>query len=68
MDKFFNIDDNPDMGLNNKICEKKDYYCKTHRVYLSKEDVEMKSCLKKQSFDMLGVKTCSWLIKIEKAG
>lgn len=60
---FLTVDHHEDMGLNNTICEQKDYYCKSHRVFLSKEDVEKKGCLKKSSFDMLEQKPCSWLEK-----
>lgn len=57
-------DDDSSMGLNNTICESKDYYCKAHRVYLSKEDVKKKKCMCKPTFDMISERPCQWLEKI----
>lgn len=63
---FLNIDDNPDMGLNNTICTDKAYFCKSKRVYLSEDDMKNKKCLCKPTMDMIGVRTCAWLVKLEK--
>ena len=61
------IDDNKYMGLNNKICESRDYFCKAKKVWLSKEDVKRKNCMEKPaSYDMLSVKRCHYLVKVER--
>lgn len=54
------------IGLNNKICENPQYYCKIHLVYLSAEDVKRKKCLCKPTFDMIGTTTCKSLISIDE--
>lgn len=59
------IDDHPDMGLNNTICEHKDYFCQSHRVYLSTEDVRRKKCLCKPTFDMISTQRCPKLKEVD---
>ena len=54
------------IGLDNKICENPEYYCKIHLVYLSSEDVERKKCLCKPSFDMIGTHRCKSLMTIDE--
>lgn len=54
---------NPKMGLHNKICKNPIYWCRLHRVWLSREDVIKKHCVKKPTFDMIGTKVCGNLEK-----
>ena len=61
---FKTIDDDPDMGLGNKKCLQKDYYCGSHRVYLSEEDVKIKKCLCKPDVNMIGYHVCPNLKKM----
>ena len=61
---YLTIDDNESMGLNNTICTEKDYFCKSHRVFLSENDVSNKGCLCKLTFDMISTKRCAWLVKL----
>lgn len=63
--KRLTIDDDPHMGLNNKVCEDIKYYCKSKRVYLSEEDAKKKRCLCKPTFDMIGVRRCAWLEEVK---
>lgn len=63
---FKTIDDDPDMGLGNKKCLQKDYYCGSHRVYLSEEDVKIKKCLCKPDVNMIGYHVCPNLKKMEE--
>lgn len=65
-EKFKTIDDDPDMGLGNKKCLQKDYYCGSHRVYLSEEDVKRKKCLCKPDVDMIGFHICPNLKNMEE--
>lgn len=62
--EFQTIQNNPDMGLNNTICVQKDYFCKRHKVFMSKEDVAMKKCLKKATFDMMSTYQCPYIVKV----
>lgn len=63
--EYKTINDAPHMGLNNKICKDPQFYCKSKRIYLSKEDAEQKGCFKKLSPDMMEYKRCNWLISSE---
>ena len=56
---------NPKMGLFNKTCKNPVYWCRSHEVYLSPEDVEKKKCLHKSTFDMIGQRICGNLEKVE---
>lgn len=62
--KYLNKNDDPAMGLNNTICTDKKYYCRTHMVYLSEEDVKTKKCMCKPTFDMISFTSCKWLEKV----
>lgn len=62
------INNHPDMGLENKICEFKDYFCTYHQVYLSTEDVRRKKCLNKPTFDMLGTYKCPHIRQVDEEG
>lgn len=48
----------PYMGLYNKICKNPTYWCRLHQVWLSEEDVKMKQCECKQTFDMISTYRC----------
>ena len=61
------IDDNKYMGLDNKICKKRDYFCKSKRVWLSEADVKRKACMEKPyTYDMLSAKRCPYLVDAKK--
>ncbi len=60
--KFITAMQNPDAGLNNSTCTKKDYFCNYHKVYMSKADVEKKGCLRRQTFDMLSTRRCNYCL------
>lgn len=62
------IEDHKYMGLDNQICFHPAYFCRSHRVYLSNEDVERKHCMTKPTFDLMGTKVCSSLEKITAEG
>lgn len=62
MGKYLIADEkNPFMGLNNRICRKPIYWCRTHRVWLSDEDVGRKSCMAKPDYNMIGTHRCGCL-------
>lgn len=52
------IDDNPKMGLNNKLCEKPYAFCEIKRVWLSEEDVEVKKCFHRPTIDFIAEEKC----------
>lgn len=52
------------LGLNNKPCCNPVYYCTSHQIYLSEEDIIFKKCLCKPSFDMISVNRCKSLLSI----
>ena len=54
---------NPYMGLNNKVCKEPVYWCKNHKIWLSEEDVTLKHCKEKPTFDLLGVSKCNGLVE-----
>lgn len=54
------------IGLNNTVCENPVYFCKSHLVYLSAEDVEKKRCMNKPTFDMISTRPCNWLVTIDE--
>lgn len=54
------------MGLNNQLCSDPKYYCKNHLIYMSDKDVELKKCLYKPTFDMIGTTRCRSLITAEE--
>lgn len=56
---------NPYMGLNNKVCQKPAYWCRLHRVWLSKEDVRRRRCREKEDYNMIGTHRCRNLEKRE---
>ena len=53
------------MGLNNQPCTAPRYYCTSHQIYLSEEDIKKKKCLCKPSFDMISTSKCNSLLTIE---
>ncbi|MEE1256277.1 MAG: hypothetical protein UHN47_07165 [Lachnospiraceae bacterium] len=53
------------IGLNNQPCINPVYYCTSHQIYLSDEDVKKKKCLCKPSFDMISTSKCNSLLTIE---
>ena len=59
-------DTNIKMGLNNTVCNNPKYFCMSHKIYLSPEDVQEKHCLQKMSADMLSTQKCRWLIETDK--
>lgn len=56
---------NRKMGLNNTICENPAYWCRLHKVWLSKEDTEKKTCLNKLTADMITTYRCHNLVNVE---
>lgn len=57
---------NEKMGLNNKICENPAYWCKSHRIWLSEDDVKLKNCKEKPTMDMIGKNRCNSLVPVEE--
>ena len=57
---------NPKGGLNNTICENPAYWCKSHQVWLTEEDVERKKCTCRPTFDMIGVEKCNSLTPVSE--
>lgn len=53
-------------GLNNQNCQNPKYYCKSHQVYLSDDDVRKKKCLAKMTPDMISTCRCNWLLTIDE--
>lgn len=53
-------EDNPSMGLYNRICTKPAGICRSKNVLLSKEDIENKQCLNKpiRDCDIPGFEVC----------
>ena len=62
MQQYKTIEDNPAMGLNNKICQNRVYFCNYHKVYMSQEDVDKEGCQRRQTFDMMSTYKCSYLL------
>lgn len=60
-EKYKTVDSNKSMGLNNKPCLSKDYFCGLKRVWLSNNDVENKHCKCKPTFDMISTYRCPYL-------
>lgn len=56
---------NPYMGLNNTVCKNPVFWCKIHNVWLSEEDIKLKKCMCKPTFDMMGSIRCGGLAKRE---
>lgn len=54
---------NPQMGLDNEICEKPKYWCRLHQVWLSEEDADRKHCKCKPTLDLISTRRCSNLEK-----
>jgi len=54
------------IGLDNKECKTPKYYCKSHNIYLSEEDVNKKKCLCKLTPDMISERKCNWLMTIQE--
>lgn len=54
---------NPNMGLNNKLCNDPKYWCRLHRVWLSEADVKRKHCKEKPDMYMIENRYCSNLVK-----
>lgn len=54
------------IGLNNKPCADPKYYCRSHQVFLSDDDIVTKKCMCKPTFDMLSTHPCKWLMTIEE--
>lgn len=61
---YWNIDKDPDMGLNNTICKSKDYFCSYKRVYLTEQEAQ--KCLNKQTYDMMSVFRCPHLKEVKE--
>lgn len=53
----------PNMGLNNTLCQNPVYWCRLHEVWLSENDVQMKQCKAKLTYDMLERRQCMCLVK-----
>lgn len=49
------------MGLGDKPCTDPKYFCTCHKVYLSDQDVKLKRCRCKPTFDMIGYTNCKYL-------
>lgn len=50
---------NPQMGLDNKICDNPKYWCRLHQVWLSEEDADRKHCKCKPTLDLISTRRCS---------
>jgi hypothetical protein len=50
------------IGLDGKPCTNPVYYCRSHQLYLSEKDVEVKGCLCKPTYDMIYFRRCKWLV------
>lgn len=53
---------NPNMGLDNKICNNPKYWCTAHEIWLFEQDAIDKGCFNKMTFDMLSVRRCVGLV------
>lgn len=62
--EYKTIDDDPNMGLNNEICQSPVAFCKSKRVWLSEKDVIAKKCRKKLTTDMISYEKCKVLDEI----
>lgn len=49
---------NPWMGLNGHRCKHPAYWCRSHKVWLSEEDVKSKHCFQKLTYNMLDTHKC----------
>ena len=54
------------IGLNNKPCADPKYYCRSHQVFLSDDDIVTKKCMCKPTFDMLTTHPCKWLMTMDE--
>ena len=63
--QFKNIHNHPHMGLNNTICEQRDYFCRLHQIYLSSDDVKRKKCNERPTFDLIGIQKCPNLVPVK---
>lgn len=63
--KYLTVQDHPQMGLNNTVCENPVAYCISKRVYLSVDDVTAKKCTNKPTVDLIGAFRCNWLRTLE---
>lgn len=57
------------IGLNDEICEDPKYFCRSHKVFLSEEDVQEKHCMCKSPStidDREYAKRCKWLMPISE--
>ena len=64
--KYKTIDDNKHMGLYNKICKQRDYFCSAKRVWLCEKDVKRKQCKCKPDIYMIGTSKCPYLLEAKK--
>ncbi len=56
---------NPRMGLGNKLCINPKYWCRSHQVWLSENDVKKKECFHKPTIDMISYEKCRCLEKAD---
>lgn len=49
------------IGLYGKKVKNPVYYCRSHNIYLTEEDVKLKKCLCKPTADMISTQRCKWL-------
>ena len=54
------------IGLYGKKIENPAYYCRSHNIYLTEEDVKLKKCLCKTTSDMISTRHCKWLEKMDE--
>lgn len=54
------------IGLYGKKIENPVFYCRSHEVFLTSEDVEAKKCLCKPTKDMISTQKCQWLVPMDE--
>ena len=54
------------IGLDNNVCKDPKYFCMSHKIYLSDDDVEIKHCRHKLTHDMMAYQNCNWLIDADE--
>lgn len=55
----------PRMGLGNKLCINPKYWCRSHQIWLSENDVKKKECFHKPTIDMISYEKCRCLEKAD---
>lgn len=53
------------MGLNNTVCENPTHWCRLHKCWLSKEDVEHKQCHQRPTMDLISYCECTCLVPVQ---